>query len=180
MRIISGKHRSRIIKMVGLDSTRETTDKVRGAVFNLILDYPLKGIGLDLFSGSGAMGLEAMSRGLDFCYFNDINKKASETTKENIKALGYVEQSKIYNLDYKNCLKLLDKKLDFVFLDPPYNLDVNFEITNYLFEHDLLNDNCLIIMEVKKELDYQINDYFEVYKERVYGIRKIVILRKKL
>ena len=63
MRIISGKHRSRVIKMVDVDTTRETTDKVRGAIFNLISFYPMQGVFLDLFSGSGAMGLEALSRG---------------------------------------------------------------------------------------------------------------------
>lgn len=179
MRIISGKHRSRIIKMVGIESTRETTDKVRGAIFNLILDYPLEGNGLDLFSGSGAMGLEALSRGLDFCYFNDINKKAYNVTLENIKALNYQSNSKVYNLDYKQCLKQLDKKLNFVFLDPPYDMDITFEIASFLYENELLKADSLIIMEVKKDLKYQLEDYFEVYKEREYGIRKVIILRLK-
>ena len=76
MRIISGKHRSRIIKMVDIDTTRETTDKVRGAIFNLISFYPITGNVLDLFSGSGAMGLEALSRGAKKAYFNDLGKKS--------------------------------------------------------------------------------------------------------
>ena len=78
MRIISGKFRSRVIKMVDIDTTRETTDKVRGAIFNLISFYQMEGRFLDLFSGSGAMGLEALSRGCEYACFNDLGKKALE------------------------------------------------------------------------------------------------------
>ena len=120
MRIISGKHRSRIIKMVGVDTTRETTDKVRGAIFNLISFHRPEGIVLDLFSGSGAMGLEALSRGYEFAYFNDINKKAYQTTKENVNALGYERNTCVTNLDYNKALSSYTKKFNVVFLDPPY------------------------------------------------------------
>ena len=104
MRIISGKHRSRVIKMVDVDTTRETTDKVRGAIFNLLSFYPIQGVCLDLFSGSGAMGLEALSRGCEKAYFNDLGKKAYNVTKENCKALGYHNDVVITNLDYRQAL----------------------------------------------------------------------------
>lgn len=177
MRIIAGKNRSRLIYMVGLDTTRETTDKVRGAIFNLISEYHITGTGLDLFSGSGAMGLEGLSRGLDFCYFNDVNKKAYQVTKKNVTSLGYLENSKIFNLDYKAALKQVSKKLDFVFLDPPYAMNPSAEIANYLFENNLLNQDSLIICEVGLDTKIELGKPFEVYKDRAYGIRRVVIYR---
>jgi len=179
VRIIAGLHRSRVIDMVGVDTTRETTDKVRGAIFNLICSYQITGNGLDLFSGSGAMGLEALSRGLDFCYFNDLNKKAFLTTKKNIHSLNYDNNTKVFNLDYKACLKLIDKKLNFVFLDPPYALEETINISKYLIEENMLADNALIICEVSKDIKYEVPNGLELYKERDYGIRKIIILRKR-
>ena len=178
MRIIGGKNRSRQIKMVGIETTRETTDMVRESIFNLINQYPIHGYGLDLFSGSGAMGLEALSRGLDYCYFNDLNRKAFNTTKENVKALNYLEQSKIYNLDYKEALKMINNKLDFVFLDPPYKLEVVSEIIDYLYDNKLLNKDFLIICEVDKNYEFNFQNKLDLYKERVYGIRKISIFRE--
>ena len=179
MRIISGKHRSRIIKMVDVDTTRETTDKVRGAIFNLISFYPIKGCFLDLFSGSGAMGLEALSRGCSKAYFNDLGKKAYLVTKENCKALGYNSEVVITNLDYKKALQLYKEPFDFVFLDPPYKLDCCNEIIDYIEKNNLLKSDGLIICEVDKDTVINETEVFEIYKEKDYGIRSVYILRYK-
>ena len=179
MRIISGKHRSRQILMVGIDSTRETTDKVRGAIFNLINSYQMQGVCLDLFSGSGAMGLEALSRGADFCFFNDKNRKAYETTKKNCESLGYFKETKLFNLDYKLALRQIDKKLDFVFLDPPYALNCYEEIMEYIIENDLLSCSGLIVCESGAEVEINVPNKLELYKEKVYGIKKVSIYRKR-
>lgn len=179
MRIISGKHRSRQISMVGIDSTRETTDKVRGAIFNLINSYSMQGACLDLFSGSGAMGLEALSRGADFCYFNDKNRKAYETTKKNCHNLGYLKEIKLFNLDYKLALKQLERKLSFVFLDPPYALNCYEEVMRYIVESDLLAADGLIICESGVEVVINLPNQLELYKEKEYGTKKVSIYRKR-
>ena len=178
MRIISGKHRSRIIKMVDIDTTRETTDKVRGAIFNLLSFRPMTGSCLDLFSGSGAMGLEALSRGCSKAYFNDLGKKAYNVTKENCKALGYNSEVFITNLDYKKALNLYNEKFDFVFLDPPYKLDCCNEIINYIEENDLLSEDGVIVCEVDKSTVINETSNFTILKEKEYGIRKVFVLIK--
>ena len=179
MRIISGKHRSRMIKMVDVETTRETTDKVRGAIFNLLSFYPIQGVCLDLFSGSGAMGLEALSRGCEKAYFNDLGKKAYNVTKENCKALGYTNDVVITNLDYRQALKLYKEQFDFIFLDPPYKLDCCNEIVKYIGENNLLKTDGVIVCEVDKETIIHEDDYFEIYKKKDYGIRSVYILRLK-
>lgn len=179
MRIISGKHRSRIIKMVGIETTRETTDKVRGAIFNLISFKRPEGIVLDLFSGSGAMGLEALSRGYDFAYFNDLNKKAYLTTKDNITSLGYTNSSMLTNLDYKKALEGYKKKFNVVFLDPPYKLDCCNEIIKYIDDNNLLEDDGLIVCEVESNTTINETDNLEIIKEREYGIRKVFVLKRR-
>ena len=177
MRIISGKHRSRIIKMVDVDTTRETTDKVRGAIFNLISFYPITGLVLDLFSGSGSMGLEALSRGARKAYFNDLGKKAYLVTKENCKTLGYTNEVVITNLDYKKALLLYKESFDLVFLDPPYKLDCCNEIIEYIDKNNLLTKDGFIICEVDKETVIHETESFEIYKEKNYGIRNVIILK---
>ena len=177
MRIISGKHRSRVIKMVDIDTTRETTDKVRGAIFNLLSFYPIQGVCLDLFSGSGAMGLEALSRGCEKAYFNDLGKKAYNTTKENCRALGYSSNVFITNLDYRQALKLYKEQFDFIFLDPPYKLDCCNEIVEYIGENNLLKPDGVIVCEVDKDTIVNETECFEIYKQKDYGIRTVYILR---
>lgn len=180
MRIISGVHRSRIIKMVGVETTRETTDKVRGAIFNLISFKTNQGRVLDLFSGSGAMGLEAMSRGCSFAAFNDLGKKAYLTTKDNIQMLGYNnENTFVTNLDYKKALNLYKEPFDFIFLDPPYKLDCCNEIIQIIADNSLLTEDGLIVCEVDKNTVINESVAFEIYKEKEYGIRKVYVLRKK-
>ena len=179
MRIIGGKYRSRKINMVGIETTRETTDMVRESIFNLLSLIQVKGVGLDLFSGSGAMGLEGLSRGLDFCFFNDLNRKAYKTTLDNIKLMDLMNQTKVFNLEYTKALNLINLKLDFVFLDPPYKLNVINEILKTMIQKDLLNEGAFIIIEADKEFALEEMEEYYLYKERIYGIRKIVILKRK-
>ena len=178
MRIISGTCRSRVIKMVGVDTTRETTDKVRGAIFNLISFHTPTGNVLDLFSGSGAMGLEALSRGYDRAYFNDLNKKAYLVTKDNCNSLGYTNNAYITNLDYKKALNTYKTPFNLVILDPPYKLDCCNEIIKYIEDNNLLTIDGLIVCEVDANTKIYETNLFEIMKERDYGIRKVYVLRR--
>lgn len=181
MRIISGIYRNRIIKQVPITSTRETSDKVRGAIFNSINNYIENSITLDLFSGSGAMGIESLSRGAKKAFFNDLNIIAYRTIKDNLNALKITDMN-ILNLDYKEALLYYTNKLinfDIIFLDPPYKLDIINDIINYILENNLLNKFGIIVCEYS---DYIPNDNFpnlELIKKGSYGIKKISIYRNE-
>ena len=122
MRITAGVYRHREIKMTNLDTTRETQDKVRMAIFNMLGQYFEGGSALDLFSGSGAMGIEAISRGITSCDFNDLNKLALNVTKANLDTLK-ITSYELFNMDYKDFFKSCNKKYDLIFLDPPYKMN---------------------------------------------------------
>lgn len=177
MRVISGKFRGKKIDIVGIDSTRETQDKIRGAIFNSIYPYmDNRKLGLDLFSGSGAMGIEAISRGLESCIFNDLNFKAYNTTINNIKSCK-IDDYKVYNLDYKKCLEeLKNMKFDIIFLDPPYKLEVIDDIIDYIQNNNMLNNNGLIICEY----EHNIKEHnLKIIKEKSYSYKTIRIYLKE-
>lgn len=182
MRIIGGKNRSRLIKMVPSEDTRETSDKVRQAVFNTIDDAVYDAYVVDLFAGSGAYGLEALSRGAKFCTFNDAKPLAIKTIRENVSSLKEESKVKIFQKDYSEAIKKLEQeqvKIDIVFLDPPYKLDIYEEVMNKL--NPLLNDNGLIVAEMNKErvINLEIIPGYEFDKERIYGTKKINYFIKK-
>ena len=178
MRICGGFYRSRIIEMVNSDETRETTDKVRMAIFNLIGQY-ISGVSLDLFGGSGAMGLESISRGIEKCYINDIGTTQIKTINKNIKTLKCDDKVIVSQSDYKEFLiKNKDKKFDYIFLDPPYALKVCPDIILFIDENDMLNQYGMIVVEYPVEDDKMYPNVIGKYqkiKDKKYGIRKIAV-----
>ena len=164
MRINAGRYRNHNIEITNLDTTRETSDKVRQAIFNLIGQFFDGETALDLFAGSGAMGLEAISRGCSSCVFNDLNPKALQTVKKNIDKLKVAPQTTLINKDFKDCLNSLNgQKFDLIFLDPPYNMKNVDEILSLIKENDLLD-----ILDTKlKEVVY----YRELYPE--YSLQEL-------
>ena len=121
MKVISGTLKGRNIDGYNLDGTRPTMDRVKESLFAMIQNYIDESICLDLFAGSGNLGIEAISEGANFVYFNDNNKKAVEVIKSNIKNFNIIEKSKVLNMNYKKVLNELNgQKIDIIFLDPPY------------------------------------------------------------
>ncbi len=182
MRIISGKLKSRQIKPVPGNNTRPTTDKNKENLFNMIGPYFDGGVCLDLFAGSGNLGIEAISRGIDFAYFIDKDFKAFETIKENINALKISEQTKVLKMDYKKALQLLrdaSVKFDLVLLDPPYKLNIIHDIISFLEEHDMIKADGIIVCEDEKTQELQMDfETIHMIKEVNYGITNLYILRK--
>lgn len=179
MRIVGGKHRGRNLVRVGKTTTRETADLVKESVFNM-LGGSIDGIVLDLFAGSGAYGLEAISRGASFLYAVDNDRVAVKTIIENAKIINEIENVSIILKDYLRYLNTLDETLffDFVFIDPPYDFIVYNEVLEKLENH--LNLGALVVCESKKQvvLDEEIQSLVKI-KERVYGIKRITIYEKK-
>ncbi len=180
MRIIAGEFRSRKISTVETNSTRPTTDKNRESMFNMLGFHINKETTvLDLYAGSGSLGLEALSRGAKYAIFSDINDDAINVIKVNIEALKLENRAVVHKGSYNKILRNLkkfDEKFDLIFLDPPYKLDVINKNIEYIRENCLLRDGGLIVCETGKE--YIINPQsYEVLKEKNYGITKVTILK---
>lgn len=178
MKIISGKYKGRNIEGHNLDGTRPTMERVKESLFAIIQNYLDGAVVLDLFSGSGNLGIEALSEGASFAYLVDYNKKASDTIKRNLNTIG-IKDAEVINLDYKKALNYLkDKKIDLIFLDPPYKTDFIEQSIKLINEYNILSDEGLIICE-NDSLDKIIYpDNYEVVKDRKYGDKWVVILRK--
>lgn len=176
MRVVAGNLRHRIIEMTNLETTRETQDKVRQAIYNMIGPYFSGGKCLDLFAGSGAMGIEAYSRGIEFIYLNDFNNEALNVCKRNCKNLG-IENVKFSNLDYKEFINKCDTQFDLIILDPPYKMD---DIKGIIEEvYPLLNKDGLLVFEMGKDSKYieEYND-LSLIKNKEYGIKRVVVYRR--
>lgn len=175
MRVVAGKLRHRQIKMTNLESTRETQDKVRQAIFNMIGPYFDGGKALDLFAGSGAMGIEAYSRGMEHITLNDLNPQALLVCKENCKSLG-INNVKFCNLDYLDFIKECNDVFDLIILDPPYKMDDIESILQSI--NKLINKNGLVVFEMGKDSIYpdKMNNLILI-KDKTYGIKRVIIYR---
>ncbi len=179
MRIIGGKHRARKLMRVGKITTRETADMVKESIFNMI-GGTLIGTTLDLFAGSGAYGLEAISRGSNFAYFVDYDKDAVKTIKKNAETLGELDNVVIELKPVDRFLKAMHKDLMFdqVFIDPPYDMNVYEDILKELNDH--LYVDSLVVCESRKDVHLpEMVMNLEKLKEKVYGIKKVTIYEKK-
>lgn len=182
MKIISGKYKGRILKGYMIDGTRPTMDRVKESVFAMIQDYIKDSIFLDLYSGSGNIGIEAISNGSKKAYLVDNNMVAIKTIKENINML------KIDNIDVikEDAVNQLNNfintgiKFDIIFLDPPYHtneLDKSLTIINNNL--CLLGKRAIIVCETEIKIDYQKYDNLMIYKTRKYGSKEVTILKIK-
>lgn len=179
MRVISGKLKGRKILGYDIDGTRPTMDRVKESIFSMIQDYVLNSTVLDLFSGSGNYGIEAISNGAKIVYFNDYNMKCIKVIKDNLSNMNVLDYGKITNFDYKKALKYYCEnniKFDLVFLDPPYKKQIINDILDYLVNNNLLNNGSLVISELTIREEY-LSDKLKLYKEKTYG-DKIVLIYK--
>lgn len=177
MRIIAGKNRSRILKTLEGLSTRPMMDKMKESVFNTIGPYFDGGIVLDLFGGSGALSLEALSRGAEKSYIVELGNDAIKVIKDNVTSLKEDDNVVLLHMDYKVALKrLVDMKFDLVFLDPPYKLNVTNEIISYLIDHKMLNDECFVISHYVTG-NATINQDLKLIKNYSTGINEVAIYK---
>ncbi len=179
VRVVSGVCKGRALKAVPGNTTRPTTDKVKEALFNMIGPYFDGGIGLDLFAGSGGLGLEALSRGLDKVIFVDRDKKALQTIHENIQACKMEEKAEVYRNDADRALKALMKReigFDYIFLDPPYKKQQLISLMQEISEKRLLKNSGYIICEHSHDVELpESTGEFTQTKHEKYGIIAITI-----
>ena len=157
MRVVSGTARGRSLKAVPGKGTRPTTDKVKEALFSMIGPYFEGGQVLDLFAGTGGLGIEALSRGMDHAIFIDMDPKAIDVIKQNLQATQLVKQAEVYRNDAKRAIKALAKRgtsFSLVFLDPPYRMTDADELVMELEEKQLLHPDVTVVMEHDAEVSY--------------------------
>lgn len=145
MRINSGRFKYRKVEIP--ESARPTTEKVREAVFSMLIGKVEGATVLDLFAGSGSLGLEALSRGAEFCVFNEGDRKNYKILKNNIANCKADEISSTYNNDFRKALILANREFDIIFVDPPYREGYYGEVFELVEEYGLLADGGVIVAE---------------------------------
>ena len=154
MRIISGKARGTKLYTLEGKNTRPTLDRVKESLFNIIQMNILDSVFLDLFAGSGAIGLEAASRGAKKVILCEVEKNAADIISKNIEKTHMEDIAILYKMDFKKFLKeKLDDKVDIIYLDPPYQTDYAIQALQILIEEQKVNSQTLIIIETNKETE---------------------------
>ena len=182
MRVISGSARGLKLKSPEGLNTRPTADRIKESLFNIISPYIYDCSFLDLFSGSGSIGIEALSRGAKDATFVDFNKDSINIIKQNISLSRLEQKSTVYNLDVSNAINTLSKnnqKFDIIFLDPPYNKGLLLPTLKKIEQLDLLKDDGFIICEQHINEPEIILDKLYIYRTKEYKITKMVFLEYK-
>ena len=182
MRIISGKaSKTKLYSLEGLN-TRPTLDRVKESLFNIIQNNIFDSIFLDLFGGSGQVGLEALSRGAKKAIFCDNSKEAIKIIEKNISKTHLENNSKIYTMSYEKLLTTkINEKLDIIYIDPPYKSDFAYKAVEIIIKKDLIDKNSLIIIETDQEekiIQQLKNLEVEIIDKRKYGRIHLIFLKK--
>ena len=181
MRVIAGTARSLPLKTIeGLD-TRPTTDRIKETLFNIMMGYIPEAKFLDLFAGSGGIGIEALSRGATECTFVELNPKAVACIEDNVAFTRFKEKSHIIKADavsYVRGLKNID--FDVIFMDPPYGKELEKQVLSVLGDKKISEDT-LIVIEAALNEDFSYVDEigFEITKEKRYKTNKHIFLKKR-
>lgn len=176
MRVISGKYRGKKLKEFELNTTRPTTDRVKESIFNLIQFEVVGSVVVDLFAGTGALGIEAISRGAKKVYLVDNNDLAIRLIKDNTKNM--TEDFEIIISDYEEFLNK-NKNFDIVLLDPPYATQFGPKSIEIILKNNLLNNNGVIVFETSDEKEFDLNYQNISVDRRKYGSVAIYIIRYK-
>ena len=182
MRIIAGKYKAKVINSPKTEKTRPTLDRVKEAMFSILIPYTLDANVLDLFSGTGNLGLESISRGAKKAILCDKSKEAIGIIKKNIQKTHMEEKVELYNIDFKECIEKVSKeKFDIIYIDPPYETNFIEKSLEKIIEKNIIQENGIIILEtddekrIKKEIE-KIN--VAIIDERKYGRANIIFLSK--
>lgn len=179
MRVISGSAKGRKLKAPEGLTTRPTTDRIKESLFNIIAGDLYECRFLDLFSGSGGMGIEALSRGAQKAVFVDNNKNSVYVIKENIKATRFEGRAKVLNRDVSSAILMLGslgEKFDIIFMDPPYNRGFVESTLTYIVKAGILADDGYIIAEQSQEDKIPDVQGLEVFRVKDYKITKMTFL----
>ncbi|MBE5938974.1 MAG: 16S rRNA (guanine(966)-N(2))-methyltransferase RsmD [Lachnospiraceae bacterium] len=185
MRVIAGSARSLALKTIEGLGTRPTTDRIKETLFNMLNKNIPDCYFVDVFSGSGGIGIEALSRGAKKCVFIENNKDAAKCIKDNLKFTKLEENATVLECDYLSGLSIISKKdepIDIIFMDPPYNMEYERKALDFLKDKDIIDEYTTIIVEasLETEMDYVRDMGFNVYKVKEYKTNKHIFIEKKV
>lgn len=180
MRVIGGKYKSRVLASFDGDAVRPTADRVKESLFNILALRFVGASVLDLFSGSGALGIESLSRGAAQVVFNDVSRDSVALLRKNLKTLNVIEGDavRVYTLDAQLCLAAQKQPFDVIFIDPPYRLDCGIEAMKTIAQKGLLKRGGVLVFERDRAFEGEI-DGLEQYDERKYGKTYLTFFRVK-
>ena len=182
MRVIAGSAKRLQLKTLEELDTRPTTDRIKETLFNMITPYLFDCEFLDLFSGSGGIGIEALSRGAREAVFVEKNPKAMACVKENLKHTNLEKKALTLTKDVMTALYQLEGEIvfDYIFMDPPYHQELEKRVLEYLSDSELVYDDTVIIVEASKETDFSYLNAlgFSMIKEKVYKTNKHVFIER--
>jgi RNA methyltransferase, rsmD family len=173
VRVISGSARGLKLNTPGDDRVRPTTDRVKESMFNIVQDWVYDSQVLDLFAGSGALGIEALSRGASQAVFCDNSLDSIKIIKSNIEKARVADRSQIVSGDFKRCLRDMEAKnqsFDMIFVDPPYYEGLFEEVLDTIRSCKILKKDGIVIVEHDAKKPIGQVEGLEVYKEKKYGI----------
>ncbi len=180
MRIITGRKRGLKLESPENTQVRPTLDRIKESIFNIIHPIKQNSIVVDLFTGTGNIGLEFISRGSKKVYFVDNSDYSIELTKKNIEKCKFEDESILIKDDYETALKKIkrDEVVDYVYIDPPYGvIDINNILKN-IINSNIINNNTLIIFEDDKDTEINIEN-IDIVDERNYGNIYIKFMKKR-
>lgn len=184
MRVIAGKARRLVLKTIEGQDTRPTTDRIKETLFNMINGDMPDCCFLDLFSGSGAIGIEALSRGAKMAVMIEHNPRAAECIRGNLKTTRLEDDAIVMNCDVMTGLGRLEGRgyvFHYVFLDPPYNHEWEKQVLQYFAKSRLVDETTTIITEASLETSFDYLDSlgYQMIKEKKYKTNKHVFVKKK-
>lgn len=180
MKVISGKYKGRVLEGYTMDGTRPTMERVKESVFAILQNKMPNSIVLDLFTGSGNLGIESLSQGAKEAYLVDLSSTAISTVEKNLKKIG-IREAHVLKMDYLDALRYFEKEkiqFDLIFLDPPYQSDYIVNSLEKIEEYNLVKDNGMVICETDQSLSYDKFSSLVVVKEKKYGGKIVVFLEK--
>lgn len=181
MRVVAGERKGLRLKAASGNTTRPTTDKVKESLFNIIGPFFDGGIALDLFAGSGGLGIETLSRGADKAIFIEKDRKAYTVLKENIQKCNYEEYSEVFCNDAVRAVKAILKRdilVDYLFVDPPYAKMEYYDLVQQLVDGRKLSDDAIIVCEHAKEVTLpQAYGPYTLQRQELYGSSYLSIYR---
>ncbi len=180
MRITAGKFKNKQVKTIDSDLIRPTLSKIRESIFNVLQNEIVDASFLDLFAGSGIVGIEAVSRGAKEVVFIEKNPRHYKLLKENLKGLNF--ENKTFLGDTTLIIEKFDEnRFDIIFSDPPYKTDLNNKILEIISRKKLLKQGGILILESNKDEDFSaeiVSFGYELIKEKIYGDTKVWYLIK--
>lgn len=183
MRVIAGTARSLRLKAPLGTDTRPTYDRTKETLFNVLMPWISQCRFLDLYSGSGAIGIEAISRGADEAVFVEKSSEAVRVIEENISHCKFDTQSTVMKMDALMALRHLEGKgaFDIIFLDPPFNKGLEEDVLRYLSSSDLINNETLIVVEASNDTDFTYISQlgFHIIKEKIYKTNQHIFITKE-